>query len=77
MATFTVQRYKKTETKTNKKCRALNTTNLAKAPHAYSRQHGAEEEKSVAMLETMGIDSTYPCPVYGGKPLLLQYGVAL
>jgi hypothetical protein len=49
MATFTVQRYKKTETKTNKKCRALNTTNLAKAPHAYSRQHGVDEEKKCSV----------------------------
>ena len=77
MATFTVQRYKKNETKTNKKCRALNTTNLAKAPHAYSRQHGVDVKKKVALLGTIGIASTYPCPVYGGKPLLLQYGVAL
>ena len=77
MATFTVQRYKKTETKTNNKCRALNTTNLAKTPHAYSRQHGADVKKKVALLGTMGIVSTNPCPVYGGKPLLLQYGVAL
>ena len=67
----------KNRNKNKKKCRALNTTNLAKAPHVNSRQHGADVKKKVALLGTMGIVSTYPCPVYGGKPLLLQYGVAL
>ena len=66
----------KNRNKNKKKCRALNTTNLAKAPHANSRQHGVDEEKN-AVLGRMGASSTYPCPVYGGKPLLLQYGVAL
>ena len=34
-------------------------------------------KKKNAVLGRMGASSTYPCPVYGGKPLLLQYGVAL
>ena len=67
----------KNRNKNKKKCRALNTTNLTDKPHVYSRQHGADVKKKVALLGTMGIASTYPCPVYGGKPLLLQYGVAL
>ena len=36
-----------------------------------------DKEKKNAVLGRMGSSSTYPCPVYGGKPLLLQYGVAL
>lgn len=67
----------KKRNKNKKKRRALNATNLAKAPHAYSRQHRADVKKKVALLGTMGIVSANPCPVYGGKPLLLQYGVAL
>jgi hypothetical protein len=39
----------KNRNKNKKKCRALNTTNLAKAPHAYSRQHGVDEEKKCSV----------------------------
>ena len=50
-----------------KKGRALNTTNLAKAPHVNSRQHGVDEEKNAVLgimyysKESSGYSTTSRC----------------
>lgn len=51
-----------------KKGRALNTTNLAKAPHAYSRQHGVDVKKKVALLGTMGLLQLIRVQSMGASP---------